>query len=175
MILRLHPEGRTQLAEMSAGSGTAARRETGHSDPFLRRELRGPVLVLVPGLGLVFTVPTLIMYARSLARRLDLGLAVARHDARLPGGSSLYPQIAIAAAVAAIARALAWGGLAGFVFWRRSRDLFGIFSAAGFRAVGILCTDLDVIVARLFELEAADRRPERRTRCPICWRPPEAR
>ncbi len=83
---------------MSAGSGPIAHREAGQSDPFLRRELRGPVLVLARGLGLVFTVLTLVMYARWL----DLGLAVARQDAWLPGGSSFYPEIVIAAAVAAI-------------------------------------------------------------------------
>jgi hypothetical protein len=126
----------------------------------LRRELPGPVPVLARGFGLVFTVPALIMYARWLARRLDLGLAVARHDARLPEGNSFCPEIAIAAAVAVIAQALAWGDLAGFVFWRRSRDLFGIFNSAGFRPVGIIGTDLDVIVARLAELEAAARRPD---------------
>jgi hypothetical protein len=135
---------------MSAGSGTVARREAGQSDPFLRRELRGPVLILARGRGLVFTVLALLMYARWL----DMGLAVARHDARLSDGSSFYKEIAIAAAVAAIVQALAWGVLAGFVFWRRSRDLFGIFIAAGFPSVGIICTDLDVIVARLSELEA---------------------
>jgi class 3 adenylate cyclase len=134
---------------MSVGPGTVAHRETGPSDPFLRQELRGPVLVLARGLGLVFAVLALVMYARWLPRWLDLGLAVARHAARLPGGSSFYPEIAIAAAVAAIVAALAWGVLAGFVFWRRSRDLFGTFIAAGFLSMGIMFTDIDVIVAMM--------------------------
>ncbi len=143
---------------MSAGSGTIARRETGQSDPFLRP---------ARGLGLVFTVAALIMYARWQARRLDLGLAVAGHDARLPGGSSLYPQIAIAAAVAAIVQDL--GGSCLVVFWRPSRDLFGIFPSAGFRLVGIICTGLDVIVAPCPRPPLAG---PTRTRCAICWRPP---
>jgi class 3 adenylate cyclase len=134
---------------MSAGSGIITRRETGSSDPFLRRELPGPVLVLARGLGLGFAVLALIMYARWLPRWLDLRLAVARHAASLPGGSSFYPEIAVAAAVAAIVAALAWGVLAGFVFWRRSRDLLGIFIAVGFLSVGIMFTDIDVIVAMM--------------------------
>src|SRR5260370_41582073 len=147
---------------MSAGSGTTARREAGQSAPFLRRELRGPVLVLARRLGLVFTVLTLVMYARWL----DLGVAVARQDARLLGGSSFYPEIAIAAAVAAIVQALAWGVLAGFVFWRRLRDLFGIFIAAGFLPAGFICTDLDGFAPRRSELGAAARRASMDP-CPI--------
>jgi class 3 adenylate cyclase len=137
---------------MSVESGVvahAARRETGPGDPFLRRELHGPVLVLARGLGLVFAVLALIMYARWLPRWLDLRLAVARHAASLSGGSSFYPEIAFAAAVAAIVAALAWGVLAGFVFWRRSRDLFGIVIAVGFLSVGIMFTDINVIVAMM--------------------------
>src|SRR6266516_1741743 len=134
---------------MSVGSGTVARRETGLSDPLLRRELDGPALVLARGLGLLFATLVLIMYARWLAHWLDLRLAAARHAARLPGGSSSYPEIAALAAVAAIGQAVAWGVLAGFVFWRRSRDLFGIFVAASFLSVGVMCTDLPVIVGEM--------------------------
>src|SRR5438128_2587332 len=98
---------------MSIRSGTVARRRVGASDPFLRRELHGRVLVLARGLGFVFAVLALVMYARWLPRWLDLRLAVARHAASLPGGSSFYPGIAMAAAVAAIVASLAWGVLAG--------------------------------------------------------------
>jgi len=131
---------------MSVRAGTVVGRETSPGDPFLRRELRGPVLVVVRGLGLVFAVLALVMYARWLPRWLDLRLGDARHAAGLPGGSSFYPEIAIAAAVAAIVASLAWGILAGLVFLRRSRDLLGIFIAAGLVSMGIMFTDIDVIV-----------------------------
>jgi class 3 adenylate cyclase len=134
---------------MSADSGTIAHREAGRSDPFLRRELHGPALVAARGLCLVFAVLALVVYAHWLPHWLGLRLAVARHAATLPGGSSFYPQVATGAAVAAIAQALAWGVLAGFVFWRRSRDLFGIFIAAGFLSMGIIFTDVDVIIAMM--------------------------
>ena len=134
---------------MSVGSETVARRDTDQSDPFLRRELHGPVLVLARGLGLLFAALALIIYAHWLTHWLDLRLAEARHAARLPGGSSSYPEIAVAAAVVAIVQAVAWGVLAGFVFWRRSRDLFGIFIGASFLSVGIMCTDLPVIVGQM--------------------------
>ena len=133
---------------MSVGPGTG-RRETNSTDPFLRQELRGPILVIARGFGLVFAMLALVAYAHWLPRWLDLGLVVARHAARLPGGSPFYPEIAIAAAVAAIVASLAWGILAGFMFWRRSRDLCGIFIAVGFLSVGIMFTDIDVIVAMM--------------------------
>jgi hypothetical protein len=134
---------------MGIGPGTVARRETGASDPLLRRELRGPALVLARGLGLLFVVLALVMYARWLPRWLDLRLAVARHAAMLHAGRPPYVEIAIVAAIAAIAGSLAWGVLAGFVFWRRSRDLFGVFIAAAFLSVGIMFTDVDVIIAMM--------------------------
>jgi len=63
---------------MSVGSRIAVRRETGLSDPLLRRELHGPVLVLARGLGLLFAALALIMYARWLTHWLVLRLADAR-------------------------------------------------------------------------------------------------
>jgi len=134
---------------MSVGAGTVVGRETGPGDPFLRREMRGPVLVLVRGLGLVFAVLAIVTYARWLPRWLDLRLADARHAAGLPGGSSFSPEIAIAAAIAAIVASLAWGILAALVFLRRSRDLLGIFIAAGLLSMGIMFTDIDVIVGMM--------------------------
>src|SRR6266550_7062902 len=131
---------------MGVGSGTLARRGRSPGDTFLRRELGGPGLVLARGLGLVFSVLALVVYARWLQRWLDLSLAAARNAASLSGGSSYYPKVAITAAVAAIVSGLAWGVLAGFVFWRRSRDLFGIFIAIGFLSVGIMFTDIGGIV-----------------------------
>lgn len=134
---------------MSAGSGIAAPATAGVNDPVLRRELHGPVLVVARGLCLLFAVLLLIVYAHWLPHWLDLRLAAARHAATLPGGSPFYPQIAIGAAVAAIAQAVAWGILAGFVFWRRSHDLFGIVIAAAFLSLGIIFTDVDVIIAMM--------------------------
>jgi class 3 adenylate cyclase len=134
---------------MSADSDTIAPRKTGRGDPLLRKELHGPALVVARSLWLLFAGLALAVYAHWLPGWLDLHMAAARHAAGLPGGSPFFPGFAIGAAVAAIVQAVAWGVLAGFVFWRRSRDLLGIFLAAGFLSLGILFTDIDVIVAMM--------------------------
>lgn len=114
------------------------------ADPFLRRELRGPGLVAARGAAGALCTLALALFLRGTPDVLARANAAAR--ARADGGQEWLAVAALVVAVMAITAALAWCGLAALILWRRSRDLFGIFMAVGFVAIGVIVPIRDQVL-----------------------------
>jgi class 3 adenylate cyclase len=114
-------------------------------ESFLRRELSGPALVAARAAAVGFALVLLVMYLRWLPRWLDVRAAEAT-TAALGGGYFPYIAASRVATGAAVLSAAVWLGMAVFVFFKRSRDLLGIGLALSFLSIGVLLTDLPVIV-----------------------------
>jgi class 3 adenylate cyclase len=93
----------------------------------------------------VFTVVLLVMYLRWVPRWLDLRAAEAADAARSGDGFPYFAASRIAT-TAALLSAAAWAALGALIFLKRSRDLLGLLLAVTFVTLGVMLTDLPVIV-----------------------------
>jgi class 3 adenylate cyclase len=93
----------------------------------------------------VFTVVLLVMYLRWVPRWLDLRAAEAADAARSGDGFAYFAASRIAT-TAALLSAAAWAALGALIFLKRSRDLQGALLAVSFVSLGVMMTDIAVIV-----------------------------
>lgn len=93
---------------------------------------------------MAFAALLLVMYLRWVPRWLDLRAAEAAAAAL--GGGSAYSVASRIATTAALASAAAWAALGVLIFLKRSRDLLGVLLAVTFVTLGVMLTDLPVIV-----------------------------
>ncbi len=106
-------------------------------DVFLRRELKGPVLVVGRGLVALFGVLAIIIYLRWLPGWLESQAALGAP--------------AISAAALSVVAFIAWIALALLVFVRRSRDLFGLVLASGFLSFAVVMGTFTQITGIILE------------------------
>lgn len=94
---------------------------------------------------ITFSLILLAMYLRWVPRWLDLRAAEA---AMAAAQSSAFPfhGIARVATGVALLSAVAWIALAVLIFLKRSRDLLGLLLAVSFLSLGVMLTDLPVLV-----------------------------
>jgi hypothetical protein len=108
------------------------------ADVFLRRELRGPVLLVARGIVALYGLLAVFIYLRSIPGWVSGELASATAAAGSSGGSDGYGAAALVAAGMSVLSAFAWIVLAALVFLRRSRDLLGLLLSSGFLSFGIV-------------------------------------
>lgn len=114
-------------------------------DVFLRRELRGAVLLAARAIVAVYAFLLVLVFAHWLPRWFQDQAAVASSAARAAGDDFPYTVVAFAAIGVAILAGLAWVTLATLVFLRRSRDLFGLLLSAAFLSFGVIFTGFRII------------------------------
>ena len=114
-------------------------------DIFLRRELRGVVLLAARTVLVVYSFLLLLVFVRWLPRWFQDQAAVASTAARTSGGDFPYTAVASAVIAVALVAGLAWMALAVLVFLRRSRDLFGLLLSASFLSFGVIFTGFRII------------------------------
>ena len=120
------------------------------SDGFLRRELTGAGLLAGRAIVAVYAALAVLVYLRWLPTWLQHEASMAASEARLSNTVFPYSELALTAAAVAIVAALAWIALAILVFLRRSRDVLGLFLAAGFLSFGVVMgtfTDTGGVIA----------------------------
>ena len=86
------------------------------------------------------------MYLRWVPRWLDLRAAEAIAAATLHGDGFPYLAVSRVATTAALLSAATWFALGALIFLKRSRDLLGLLLALSFVSLGVMMTDLAVIV-----------------------------
>ena len=108
------------------------------ADVFLRRELKGPILIVARGIVALYGLLAVFIYLRSIPGLVSSQLASATAAAGSSAGTDGYRAAALVAAGISVLSAFAWIVLAALVFLRRSRDLLGIFLSSGFLSFGIV-------------------------------------
>lgn len=112
------------------------------ADPFLRRELSGARLVVARGVAVALGALAVALFVRGIPGELARGAERALADPGQPWQEAASVLVTWLAVVAA----LVWCGLATLILWRRSRDLFGIFLALGFVAIGVIVPVRDQVL-----------------------------
>lgn len=110
---------------------------------FLRRELPTPALLAARCVAVGLALILLVMYLRWVPSWFAMRASEA---ATFGTGNALYDAASRIAIAAALLSAVAWFVLAALIFAKRSRDLYGIVLALTFLSLGVMLTDLPVII-----------------------------
>lgn len=133
-----------RAAATPIAKGLSAKRSS--VEPLLRRELPPSLLFAARVLAIGFALVLLFMYLRWVPRWLELRAVEAATAAGLGGGDFPYAGASRVATTAALISAAAWFALSVLIFLKRSRDLLGLLLALTFLSLGVMLTDLPVIV-----------------------------
>lgn len=125
-------------------------------DPWLRRPIEGPALLVWRSAAVAYVVALLHLYFRWLPQWMDGRLTQAL-AAQMKAESALpYVWAVWAAGVIGIVCVSSWCAIAFIILWKRSRDLFGILLVACFVSVGVFnSTDIQAFLGQHARAPAA--------------------
>src|ERR1700704_4967031 len=120
--------------------------EVTFADPLLRRELRGAALVGARAVAGTLCGLAVVLFIRGIPSALVRAAERAQLAITQGHGESWFELASVLVVWIGIAAAVVWLALAALILWRRSRDLFGIFLAVGFVAIGVIVVSVDQIL-----------------------------
>jgi class 3 adenylate cyclase len=120
--------------------------EVTFADPLLRRELRGAALVGARAVAGTLCGLAVVLFIRGIPSALVRAAERAQLAITQGHGESWFEPASVLVVWIGIAAAVVWLALAALILWRRSRDLFGIFLAVGFVAIGVIVVSVDQIL-----------------------------